>query len=486
MRTLSKLGIVSLLALCACGSADNTNNAQHVGDDLRDGGAGTEGSTCTSHATTDDPDDNGVDENCDGADGVIGTDVYVSTSGADTNAGTAAQPLRSLGAALTLATGRGGRVLVSSGTYTLDALKAAGTWSVFGGYPTTFVGAPRRGATTLAASGGALLIDRASSAHLAHLTVRGAAPNDDKHPAGVALASNADKLALDDVELDAPDGRDGATGAAGMGGDPGAQGGDADTPTRLLCKGIVQPSFAYGATKYLPNAEGKRAGDFPSKRAADTGSAGAAGTDGVDADGTPKLVDGAVVAGAGTQGDSNGRAGYGGPGGGGGTTNRQYIGGAGGSGGCPGGGGSGGLSGGASIGILVMRGSVSITRSNLHSGLGGAGGDGGEGGAGGAGGLPGLPTASPSTTFPSLCTSGNDPAQANCSAYGGAGGAGGAGGHGGGGAGGWTIGVVTANGAAAQIDDATTVDLGRPGNGGVGAGGGRAPNGRSLRVFALP
>jgi len=488
MRSSKRLILVGLLSLCACGSSNNGAPAPQdgAGDPATDAGATGEGGTCTTHGGADEPDDQGIDANCDGADGVVGVDVYVSNAGTDTNAGTPAQPLRTIAAALRIATGRGGKVLVSSGAYSVDSIKVPGAWSVFGGYSSNYVGAPKRAATILGSASGGLLIDQASSARLAHLTVRGAAPMDDKHPSALGLISNVDKLALDDVEIDAVDGRDGAPGADGARGDSGAHGGDGNSQTRLVCRGFAQPSFSYGAMAYTPNAEGHRPGDFSSARPAEPGSAGAPGTDGADATGVPALVDGVLVADQGAPGSSNGRPGFGGPGGGGGTTDVQYIGGGGGSGGCPGAGGAGGMSGGASVALLVMRGSVTLTRSNLHTALGGAGGDGGAGGSGGAGGQPGQPTAVPSANLPDPCTSTNDPAQRNCAAYGGKGGAGGDGGHGGGGAGGWTIAVVSAAGADAQIDAATTFDLGRPGSGGTGNGGGRAPNGKSLRAYALP
>lgn len=492
MRTSKKLALIGLLSLCACGSADNGSApvAGPGGDNGLDGGPSSNGGTCVAKGGADEPDDKGIDQNCDGADGVVGVDVYVSGSGTDTNAGTPGQPLRTIAAALKLANGRGGKVLVSSGSFALDAIKAPGTWSLFGGYASSFTGAPKRSSTVLVGGATGVLIDGGASARLAHLTVRGAASTDPQHPSSVAIVSSADDLTLDDVDLEAADGRDGAPGAVGLPGNPGAPGGDADTPTRLMCRGSVQPSFSFGATKYMQNVEGKHPGNFSTSTAAETGSDGAPGTDGVDASGTPKLTDGALVFGQGEPGASNGRPGFGGPGGGGGSPDGQqwYVGGAGGSGGCPGFGGEGGHSGGASVGLLVLRGSVHVTRSLVHTGLGGAGGDGGAGGPGGAGGRPGLPTANPSlgSPFPGACTTANDPAHAACAEYGGTGGAGGLGGHGGGGAGGWSVGVMLAAGATAQVDDVTTVDLGRPGTGGTGNGGGRAPGGKSARTYTIP
>lgn len=492
MRSSKTLSIIGLISLCACGPAGNDPAPAHAApdDNGSDAGAESGGGTCIKHGGADEPDDKGLDDNCDGADGVVGVDVYVSTSGADTNAGTPSQPLRTIVAALKLATGRAGKVLVSSGSHTLDALKVTGSWSVFGGYSATFLGAPKRASTTLVGGVGGVLIDGAQSARLAHVTVRGASATDDKHPHALALVSNVDSLTLDDVALEAGDGRDGARGATGTSGTPGATGGNADTATQLVCGGVLQPPFSFGATKYLANAEGKHPGNLSTSTPSESGSDGSPGTDGADADGAPKLINGSIATGLGTAGASNGRPGYGGPGGGGGSSDQQqwYIGGAGGSGGCPGMGGGGGASGGASIALLVLRGSIQVTRSHYKTGLGGAGGDGGTGGAGGAGGKPGSPSASPDlpSAFPAPCTPANDPAHANCAEYGGTGGAGGLGGHGGGGAGGWSIGLAIATGATAQVDDVTTCDLGRPGTGGTGNGGGRASDGKNTRHYAIP
>ena len=490
MRSSKTLSIIGLISLCACGPANNDPTPAHAspGDNGSDAGAESGGGTCIKHGGADEPDDKGLDDNCDGADGVVGVDVYVSTAGADTNGGTPDKPLRTILVALKLATGRGGKVLVASGSHTLDALKVPGSWSVYGGYAATFVGAPKRASTILVGGVGGVLVDSAQSARLVHLTVRGLPATDPKHPSALALVANVDRLELDDVELEAGDARDGAQGVTGATGQAGRQGGDADVTTQLLCGGVLQPPLSFGATKYTPNAEGKLPGNVTTSTPSESGSSGAPGTDGTDAMGALTLMNGSIVSDMGTAGAGNGRPGFGGPGGGGGQSDRRYIGGAGGSGGCPGTGGGGGASGGASIALLVLRGSVQVTRSHYKTGLGGAGGDGGMGGAGGAGGQPGLPSANPalSSEFPKPCTPANDPAHANCAEYGGSGGAGGIGGHGGGGAGGWSIGLAIANGATAQVDDLTTCDLGRPGTGGQGNGGGRAFDGKNTRHYAIP
>jgi len=128
----------------------------------------------------------------------------------------------------------------------------------------------------------------------------------------------------------------------------------------------------------------------------------------------------------------------------------------------------------------------------LQAGLGGDGGDGGGGGAGGAGGQGTVPyfVGTTPSYFPPTCSTQPgaeyaDPLGVGCAEYGGLGGAGGTGGHGGGGAGGSTFGVVTVGSATCSLDSATTVTLGQPGSGGVGNGGGRAPNGKRAASFHL-
>jgi hypothetical protein len=144
--------------------------------------------------TTDDPDDKALDDNCDGADGIVGKDVYVSIdSGADTNAGTPQAPLRTLGAALALATSRQGHVLALEGSYPMESLSVAGTWSVYGGYPQGFRTPLNRALTTLTVPSKGLLVDQAGSALIAHITVEGASADDPKQPSAHALRSKVAK-----------------------------------------------------------------------------------------------------------------------------------------------------------------------------------------------------------------------------------------------------------------------------------------------------
>jgi hypothetical protein len=476
---------------CGGGGDASPSTATDAGPNMTDdGGAPTPhaDAACTPSGMTDDPDDNGVDANCDGADGVAGVDVYVSeTAGADTNSGTPAAAMRTIGAAVALAASRNGRVLVAGGTYPVDAYSLTSEAHVFGGYAPSFLGAPMRALTILSASATGLPVDaQAKKVSLAHVTVHGDAASHAEQPSAYGVRVKSGDVTLDDVDVVAGDALGGKAGA------PGARAPAIDSS--LACDGVVQPSYVRGASG--PAADGTLPGDFKSGAPAPQTHAGSPGSDGDDAPATPKIVDGLFAASGGTDGRSDGTAGYGGAGGGTGTvTQGSYAGdtiwlaGTGGSGGCPGKGGGAGTSGGSSVAVLVVSGSLHVTRSRLRTGAGGSGGDGGEGGtsAGGLGTMPvpygnvawmaaGTTCADPST----------DPLDANCAGFGGKGGDGGAGGHGGGGAGGSSIAIATANGAMALVDDATAYELGRAGSGGIGHGGGRAQSGRSTRMTVIP
>ncbi len=492
--------LVFALAAVHCGGGDgsNTPSPNATNPDVSQDG-GTSGphadAACVAMGTTDDPDDDGNDANCDGADGVVGVDVYVNVAaGADTNAGTPTAPLRTLGAAIVLAAKTKVRVLVASGTYPVDALTLTTEAHVFGGYAPSFVGVPKRALTTLQASATGFFIDAATNKFsMAHLKVKGDAPSHPEQPSAYGIRIKTGDVSLDDVEVQAGDGIVGHAGAIGEAG-PSINGG------ALTCDGVAQPTYVRGVSAATRSLDGTAPGDFANKVAALTASAGNPGADGSDAPASLKIVDGVFAPSVGTKGMDDGTAGYGGAGGGlGRVASGPYAGvalwaagGSGGAGGCPGKGGTGGTSGGNTVAVLLLGGSLHVTRSLLHTGFGGDGGDGGDGGQGRQGTPGSLPLPAnnaPWFSLPSSCTSMNassDPLEANCAAYGGTGGPGGAGGHGGGGAGGWTIAVATAAGANAQVDDATVFELGRTGSGGTGHGGGRAPSGKTVRAYAIP
>ncbi len=429
------------------------------------GDTGTAGDGgCTPADTLDDPDDEGLDANCDGADGVVGKDVYVdATRGLSTNPGTPKAPLATLEQGIKLAVSRGGRVLVAAGSYSAERLDASGEWKLVGGYDASFLGKPSRALTTVNVPSTGLVLAIATKVTLAHLTVLGANADAKTPPSAHALRTSVDDLTLDDVLLRAGDGRsgvDGANGADGFAGKAvGSTGGGWGGQT-LCAGGVFAGATSAGALGGSPSPDGKPAGvgSTPGSNGGD----GAKGADGTDAARTPLLKGGLVEWPAAKPGLGDGTAGYGGAGG----ANLDVggfvgllRGGQGGQGGCPGGGGEAAESGGGSIALVLSAGKVTLKRSEVRTGVGGNGGNGGLGGVGGLGGAGG----------PKQCAS--SPSTL-CSSEGGAGGRGGRGGHGGGGVGGWTIGIVTTGSAGGATTDAgTTFLLGAPGVGGEGASG---------------
>ncbi len=496
------------LILAACAAGGHTSGQTQTGpgwesdsggDDAGEGGVATGGDggsgPVTMHAdgggdacaASDPPDDQGVDSNCDGADGIVGKDVYVDPAlGEDSNDGTPSTPLRTLAAALKLATSRGGSVLVDAGTLQDADLSAQGTWAIYGGYPSTFIGPPQRALTILNPPSTGLLVENAASARLAHLTVQSQAPGSHDPLSTYGLRTSAQKLALDDVDVAAPPAGSGTSGAAGSAGADGSQ--PFGPPSKCTL-----PNWANGGRFGSPDGV-TQTGHWPSTPAHQA-TAGQPGTDGADATGKLTLSNGFVSTDVGSAGLGDGTPGYGGAGE---TANgagyvyqgSDITGNYGGNGGCPGGGGQPGTSAGSSIAVLVISGSVTVTRSSLESSLGGTGGDGGPGGAGGSGGsgLPPLVISGPAITPPppQTCTKpSQDSMMLDCAAYGGQGGNGGAGGHGGGGAGGWSVGVLMASGATSSIDGSTTITPSKGGEGGAGSQGLRAPSGQAHGQYTL-
>ncbi len=454
-----------------------------TGDARVDGDAG-----CKPTDSVDDPDDEGIDANCDGADGVVGRDVYVEpTVGLASNPGTPDKPLATIEDALKLATSRNGRVLVATGTYKVKDFSFSGSWRVIGGYDGSFRG-PQKGDTILSVPSTGLLVANATKASLERLTVLGDAASDTAPQTAVAIRTRADELVLDHTKVRAGDGRGGADGTTGAAGEDGKRIGwtlaDKYGAVPYVCDGVAVPTYAVGASDGTPNAEGKPAGVLASSTAAGEGSSGNPGIDGKDGTRLPQLVDGVLVWPLGTAGLGNGTPGYGGAGG---ARPPGWFGGWGGNGGCPGKGGTPGQSGGGSVAVLVLSGKLTVIAAELRTGIGGNGGSGGDGGAGGAGALGGAPSDKPTETcIPKDGPTSTSP-KTGCATFGGHGGAGGRGGHGGAGAGGWTIGIVTAPGkASADVDGASKFVLGAPGIGGIGGGGSSGPAGEKRMTYALP
>jgi hypothetical protein len=444
---------------------------------------------------TDDPDDEGLDTNCDGVDGVVGRDTYVDdATGSDSNPGTPTRPMKTIAAAVTAAGSTKGRVLVARGSYGFDkdTLAVPGTWSLYGGYPSSFAGTPKRQLTVLNAGAAGLLVDAADDAKLVHMTIVGASGTD-KQLTSHALRAKAKRLVLDDVVVQAGDGLSGlpgvpgAPGASGLWGHSATAGAGGDR-TPMDCGTPTDSYNATGAQDPFANAAGKPPANLTTHTFASNGDDGIAGTDGLNGARMPVLTSDVLGWKPGLPGGSDATAGFGGAGGADTWSPTTYYlyGGGGGAGGCAGKGGGGGEGGGGSVAIVVLDGTLEITRSVLQTGFGGTGGAGGVGGAGGAGGWGGKPS-QPGKSFPDAdkCTTATDPSGYGCVAYGGRGGTGGDGGHGGGGAGGWTLGIVTVKSAVASVDSVTTIKLGKPGTGGASGASGRAPDGESRGTFHI-
>lgn len=505
MKTLG-LYVLSFSLLVGCGGSSGDNPTNPAGGDAGSsttdsapafedtaltkpsadaGPSGDAGADGGCSATADDPlDDDGIDSNCDGADGKAGFDVYVNpTTGLDSNEGTPSSPKQTISAALMKARVTGGSVVVSTGDYPLDTLDAPGKWTIVGGYDKTFLGKPTRERTTFTVPASGLSISgTAVEGTFRHLQVVGASPDSADQPSAYAIRAKVERLSLDDVFVQSGDGLEGKSGALD-GVDPGAAGsagrdavssGSATDPPWPTCKGVPQPDYVAGkagdsavggARGYVTSSGGVAGADGPN---------GAPGTDGENAPKAPALVDEILRWADGKSGLSDGKPGYGAAGAK--AMTYWWMAATGGSGGCPGDGGNGGKSGGGSIAIMLLGGELKITRSAIKTGFAGNGGDGGAGGKGGAGGRGGWPIGA---TGP--CPSGST----DCSGYGGKGGDGGKGGRGGGGAGGWTIGIVKVGTSKSDLDAATLFTLGAPGTGGLGKSGGYAPNGDKVREYAI-
>ncbi len=466
----------------------------------------TEAGLCSDPSEPDMPDALGEDSNCDGADGTLGIDVYVNPeNGDDSNSGTPQSPVATLERAVELARARDGSVLVSAGVLAPNPLSLDTDLRVFGGYDSSFLGKPERHETTIKTGAEGWSIESIGSVELHGLTVLGANAQftTTEHAASTfALVLDVSDALLQDVNLEAGDAVSGINGEPGEAGERGIDAINGMGAEGLKCSFSAQPDFTNGADQNRANACGQPAGDSYSAIPPQTGHAGYAGTDGSNADGVPDLDDGTLFFGVASPGIGDGTPGFGGPGG-------DYIpqsnhcikrnglfydvrGGGGGTGGCPGQGGQPGTSGGGSVALLVRTGTVTIQGSRLATGFGGAGGDGGRGGTGGDGGNGAVPKIrshvlscyGESVSVEMNATCPPDSSGFNCAGYGAAGGKGGEGGHGGGGAGGWTIGVLTVGAAAAHLDGATVLDLGKPGTGGMG-GVARAPDGQKSPIHHI-
>ncbi|MBL8682389.1 MAG: hypothetical protein JNK05_24700 [Myxococcales bacterium] len=477
-----------------------------------DAGSG-DGRVC---ASSDSLDELGVDENCDGADGVARETVFVSTSGMSGATGTATSPVQTLLEASRIAASNPmiRTVLISRGAmYSaegLDALLARGV-RVYGSYtftrnplPTDYpnwtrpLGEFSRMPTVIELPGRGTRVAGGTDAALGYIALR-TPPTTATSPTSIGLIlDGARGFVFDHATVSANsglagvNGQNGATtvddatlrsGGAAMneiaglgaariacatssGGDAGADAavGDASASVGIAASvGGAGGRGTQGSTLAQPGAAGGGGAAGGQVLVSPDGVAGASGRVGAGGAGasTPPTFDRArgVFAVALPERGAWGEMGQGGGGGAGGYRLSGSCtsggGGGGGAGGCGGAPGEAGSNGGHSIAVVAIGEVPRFIASELFAGAGGAGGRGGEGAEGGGGGVGGA---------------GHVPTNASClpGGRGGSGGRGGGGGGGGGGAGGWSVGVLAVGAALGTTPSGVTIRVGTRGAAGEG------------------
>jgi hypothetical protein len=422
--------------------------------------------------------------------------VFVGGAAAnDSNDGTKGAPLATLGAGITRAGDKGGRVYacaqefaeaieVPAGIEIYGGLDCATDWKYVEGQKTTIASAADLVPVTLLGGEGARLEDviaRAASATM---------------PGGSSVAVLAQEGAEAELvrsELIAGDGMEGAPGgdggdqlAAAENGQEGKKGcGNLDDPVTPPDGGEQSVNTCDGSMSV--GAKGGNGGQAPngSGQSGDTGDLGRGGPAGIGETVAACLVggqgDSGIVGNPGTGGGEDGAlgtlsaggiagangqsglAGERGKGGGGGGGSKATMtcngagGGSGGAGGCGGKAGTGGQAGGSSIGLVSFNARVTLTEVSLTVGQGGLGGRGGNGQLGQLGGQNGAGgTASGAGENPG-CDGGD-------------GGKGGNGGSGGGGRGGHALGIAFKGTAPMGIPTVASQEA-------AGLGGGGGTNG---------
>jgi len=462
-------------------------------------GAGGWGS-CMPPSSTDKPDLNLKDDNCDGIDGTEANAIFVDIfTGNNSNPGTKSSPKQTIQAGIDAAAAGGkSDVYISKGTYSTTTVILASGVSLYGGYDaamgwkrslsnltrisstaTTAIASPpgnprlnaieiqlltitARGTTTLGASSYGIRI-----ANGVGLTVRGCdiTAGDAGGGSGGSKGSTGAKGGDGGNAVGATGGAagtsscgvpggNGATGSAGVGsGNSGSPG------TSVTLGGGAGAGGAGGGSGSCDTTSSSSAGSAPTSTAGPPygpfpGSPGGPGQNGSAGSALGALdTSGLYTPATGGNGLSSGYPGGGGGGGGsgGGTasgtngtcTNCDSLagggGGGGGAGGCGGGVGAGGQGGGGSFAISASGTPVTVEDTSLATGFGGNGGNGGDGGDGGLQGGGGNPGAGESRGGCCVC-----PCFGGCcicgdarqAGDGAAGRQGGAGGRGGAGAGG--------------------------------------------------
>jgi hypothetical protein len=456
-------------------------------------GAGSDGGTPTECVPSENPDP--VSDGC---------GVFVSTSGKDANEGTKESPVATLAKAVELAAKKGGRVYACAEMFE-EALVLDIAVEVYGGLECdkawAYVGDEKK--TTLTAEANAIPLVMKSGVSDARIMDFAIHAADAVMEGGSSIAVLADGATAELVRCELVAGN-GAKGSAGVPGDPngmsavsGAAGNsganacsDLDGtpgPDATLFGGALDTNDCgsgevsaggRGGDGGVPLGSDGSAGQIGTAGQAgkgepsagmwsclegqgQIGSPGEAGMPGLGATGTGSISTSGYAGTSGSPG-TPGKAGQGGGGGGGakggmicpgGVAGSGASGGSGGPGGCGGLPGQGGGPGGASIALVSLQASITLTDCTLTTGKGGDGGPGGDLQPGGAGGVSGF--------------GGQGVGSSKAACDGGKGGAGGNGGPGGGGLGGPSLGIAF-QGNAPERQGKTVVTPGAPGAGGPG------------------
>lgn len=448
------------------------------------------------------PDDNFLDENCDGIDGTEADAVFVAVTGMQTNAGSRLEPLSSINAGITKAIATGKKqIYVSAGTYNERVIMANGI-SIYGGYDAAQNW--KRNATneTIILSNtiesGNLIALTANNITLTTTIDRLTIITGNATLSGISnyavYVNGSPGIKIKSCKITSGNGAAGSDGSAGANGQIGLNGqlgqnGDCDANiggqggsggAASLCVNAGGNGGAGGYGNSMGNkgslGYGTAAGVGGNGGAAGnpgkTGFSGTAGANGNVGNNGLGGNDGNIVSGFwisnnGIDG-SMGTNGSGGGGGGGGGGNYCTLcnsgkgngGGGGGAGGCAGLGGKAGLGGGSSFALFIYNSNgILVTGNVIKAGNGGKGGNGGNGGFGGQGGVGGAGAAA--------C-----PVDIGAGGYGGNGGVGGKAGAGGGAAGGVSYALYGVNSASVSPSANSLIGgLGGPGGSSAGSAG---------------
>jgi len=479
-------GAASVAALIGCpaGTPDICEGAACIGVD----GGGGDGSQVDGSPTC----DPSKDPTCVSD----GSGIFVNgLNGSDGAAGTKEAPVKTIGAALTKATGSKSAVYICARTYA-EHVKVTSAISLYGGFACAdwTYAATNKAKIAPSDAGYALDIESVASAIAVADLEFDAAAGTSAAPSSVAAFVNASpQVTMSRVILTAGAGAKGADGSSsasttltrGLKGNnaDGGAGGPAQTCPCPDGNTIGGKGGSFAPSQFNgENGKPDLGGTAPNNGLGGTGGlatctavgAGGIGAPGADGDAGSNAASAQAIGEVDATGfhPASGSAGTGGGraqgGGGGGATTVGTGAGGGGCGGCGGALGGGGGGGGASIALLANSAPVTLVGCTLSADVGAAGGNGGDPQAGAQGGGAGV-----------------DINGTSCN--GGVGGTGGNGGSGGGGAGGISVAIVQ-RGGAPQVDSSTQMSVKTSGNGGApGAGGtGNGVAGVAQNILALP